>query len=219
MDNKLLIIFMTLSVAISCFSGCGDSEKKAKALYYEAQALIRDGKEDEGKKLFNKLISKYPETVTAANANKDLNKIYATEIFLKAQALMRSSKLNEAEKLFNEIIFKYPESEAAANANDGLIEISKLKSILLVYDATAKVNLFTATLAQKSYFTNNSKFCKSLDQLATGNFKSLNDPDDDVNLSILSADDKSFLMECYHEKGTKIYSFKGPEGSIEERSR
>lgn len=83
MKNRVLIILMTLLITCTLFSGCGDSEKKAKASFYEAQTLIRDGKEDEGKKLLNEVIAKYPETTVAAEANKVLNEMHATKTLTK----------------------------------------------------------------------------------------------------------------------------------------
>jgi hypothetical protein len=83
MKNRVLIILMTLLITLTFFPGCGDSEKKAKASFYKAQALIRDGKEDEGKKILNEVISKYPETKAAAEANEILNAMHATKALTK----------------------------------------------------------------------------------------------------------------------------------------
>jgi hypothetical protein len=83
MKNRTLIVLMTLLIALTFFPGCRDSEKKAKASFYKAQALIRDGKEDEGKKILNEVISKYPETKAAAEANEILNAMHATKALTK----------------------------------------------------------------------------------------------------------------------------------------
>jgi len=83
MNNRGLIILLTLLITLTFFSGCGDSEKKAKVSFYKAQALIRDGKEDEGKKILNEVISKYPETKAAAEANEILNAMHATKALTK----------------------------------------------------------------------------------------------------------------------------------------
>lgn len=77
MRNRSLIISMSLLLAFLLLSGCGDSEKKARASFNKAQVLIRNGDVDEGKKLLDEVISKYPETTVATEANKVLNAMEA----------------------------------------------------------------------------------------------------------------------------------------------
>lgn len=83
MKNRSLIVWMSLLLAFLLLSGCGDSEKKARASFNKAQALIRNGDVDEGKKLLDEVISKYPETTVATEANKVLDAMAATEAVTK----------------------------------------------------------------------------------------------------------------------------------------
>ena len=52
---------------------CGDSEAKARRLLNQAQALEREGKEQEAQPLLDELLQGYPQTTAATPAHKLLN--------------------------------------------------------------------------------------------------------------------------------------------------
>jgi hypothetical protein len=122
MKNKWLIILIIPLISCTLLFGCGDSEKKARVPFNKAQALIRDGKEDEGKKLLNEVISKYPETMVASDANKILNEMYA------AKALTNAFKNDEIEA-YNQIAKTDLKVAAMAQQMYFIDNISYTKSI------------------------------------------------------------------------------------------
>jgi len=52
---------------------CGDPEAKARRLLNQAQALEREGKEQEAQPLLDELLQGYPQTTAATPAHKLLN--------------------------------------------------------------------------------------------------------------------------------------------------
>jgi len=163
MKNKGLIIFLVLLITFTFFSGCGDPEKEARASFNKAQVLIREGKGDEGKKLLNEVISKYPETKVATDANNLLNEMYAAKALTKA--------------------FKNEEIEA--------------------HNRTVKIDLKSAGLAQECYFIDNMSYSKSLNTLIGKEYEFY--VSDGVMVSIKHANSKKYIMESYHNQGTKTY--------------
>lgn len=54
--------------------GCGKPEEKARTLFNQAQALEREGKSDEAKRLLERVVKEYPQTQVATEANQALDR-------------------------------------------------------------------------------------------------------------------------------------------------
>ena len=50
--------------------GCANPEEKARTLFNQAQALEREGKGDEARRLMEQVVKQYPQTTAATEANK-----------------------------------------------------------------------------------------------------------------------------------------------------
>jgi len=71
--------------------GCANPEEKARTLFNQAQALEREGKDDEARRLMEQVVRQYPQTTVATEANKVLS---TQSIFLNAlsPAQMRANE-------------------------------------------------------------------------------------------------------------------------------
>jgi len=71
--------------------GCANPEEKARTLFNQAQALQREGKGDEARRLMEQVVKQYPQTTAATEANKFFS---VQSIFLNAlsPAQMRANE-------------------------------------------------------------------------------------------------------------------------------
>jgi len=72
-DIQVRRIHTLIAALMLCLLACASAEEKARSLFNQAQALDREGKGDEAKKLMERVVKDYPQTVVATDANKFLN--------------------------------------------------------------------------------------------------------------------------------------------------
>lgn len=70
-ENLRTIVSGILIVLIGIF-GCKSDDEKARILHNQAITANREGRNEEALKLLQKIVSKYPSTQTAVEANKAL---------------------------------------------------------------------------------------------------------------------------------------------------
>ena len=89
----------------------------------------------------------------------------------------------------------------------------KMKS----YDAAVHAELLNAATAQEAYFVDNTKYADSIDKL-TGSRYGLY-LSEDVEITVLYADERQYVMEGFHKGGKKKFRLGGPGGAIEAEPR
>ena len=85
------------------------------------------------------------------------------------------------------------------------------------YDAAVQADLLNAATAQEAYFVDNATYADSIDKL-TGTTYGLY-LSEDVEITVLYADAKQYVMEGFHEGGNKKFRLGGPGGEIEAKPR
>lgn len=193
-----------------------NNAKKAREIYFMAQALIREGKEDEGAELLKKLILNFPETETADNANKMLNDMTASmkkkaqELYSEVQSLLESDNLFKAKQLVLEIIEKYPKAKIVSDAerlNSNLDETT-------LFDGSARFVLRNVATAQEAYYVDHQKYTRTIDNLRPYGLDL--PPDEGVTIVILDASETNFDIYTSHKKGSHAYRISGPSGRVQE---
>ena len=89
----------------------------------------------------------------------------------------------------------------------------KMKS----YDAAVQADLLNAATAQEEYFADNARYADSIDKLSGTNYGlQLNQG---VEITVLYADERQYVMEGFHRSGKKKFRLGGPGGEIEAEPR
>jgi hypothetical protein len=83
------------------------------------------------------------------------------------------------------------------------------------YNSAAYADLRNATIAQDAYYIDNECYAESIDKLGPTYGLLISE---NVRLSILSANEKEYVMKAYNVKGDKTYFVKGPGGKVLEES-
>src|SRR2546422_11440099 len=82
-NHCLFAVVVLLQVSLSA---CADSESRARGLYNQALAAEREGKAEVSTQLLNEIVSTYPQTTVATEANQKLTAI---------QSLKKAQEANE----------------------------------------------------------------------------------------------------------------------------
>ena len=103
---------------------CGDPEAKARRLLDQAQALEREGKEQEAQQLLDELLKGYRQTTAATEAHKLLNQKTVLRNLLssvlaanEASALARMRIIGSAQLIHRSTNGKFGSLEALANSD------------------------------------------------------------------------------------------------------
>jgi type IV pilus assembly protein PilA len=80
------------------------------------------------------------------------------------------------------------------------------------YNKAAVSDLKNAAIAQEAYYGDNMQYCSSLTTLSAPPYNFY--LSDKVDLTIVSADNASYIMEAYHPSGDVTYTASGPGGAI-----
>ena len=81
------------------------------------------------------------------------------------------------------------------------------------YDAAVHADLVNAATAQEAYLVDNARYADSIDKL-TGTHYGLQ-LSQDVEITVLYADERQYVMEGFHRSGKKKFRLGGPGGEIE----
>jgi Tfp pilus assembly protein PilE len=82
------------------------------------------------------------------------------------------------------------------------------------YDAAANADLRNAATAQEAYFVDHAKYANSIDSLTGGNYGLY--LSDDVEITVLNANDSLCTMIAFHKRGSKKYLVTCPDGTVQE---
>jgi type IV pilus assembly protein PilA len=83
------------------------------------------------------------------------------------------------------------------------------------FDSSAQANLRDAATAQEAYYVDGSTYCSTTSTLIGATYGLY--LSDNVVFTITSANASTYVMEAYHQSGSKSYIIRGPGGSISEK--
>jgi type IV pilus assembly protein PilA len=83
------------------------------------------------------------------------------------------------------------------------------------FNSSAQSNLRNAATAQEAYYLDEFTYCSSTSALTGATYGLY--LSDKVVFTITSANASSYVMEAYHQSGSKSYIIRGPGGSVSEK--
>jgi TM2 domain-containing membrane protein YozV len=84
-------------------------------------------------------------------------------------------------------------------------------------NSTAQADLRNAATVQEEYYADNKSYADSIEKL-TGNTYGFY-LSEGVKVNIQYANREHYMMVCFHEKGDKKYTIRGPDGEIREETK
>jgi hypothetical protein len=132
----------------------------------------------------------------------------ARRMYNQALILLNEHEPFKAEELLKDIVSNYMDTSVATEAIRTLQMMKSFRIIEEYGNTEAQVNLLTLVTAMNDYYKDHKEYATSMNEL--GEKYGFRIFDKGTTVTILFADEKSYIVKASHEGGDKIYLVKGP---------